>query len=307
MEMKSPPVCPSHHSLHAAHHGRGMESITCSKSVHDDENIVDVAVNLSSEPVDEILKEPTREEKLLEAFPLTLQELDFLLKVSDDGVLNPGGFFTNRSLQQPRESDFSTIVEEIEKKILPPDFSDIVKVAKDHAFVLGTFDKEEQEQRQFLEGLVTLLGRRGQRGVLDLIFTYITASSPTTGNSVDTREILSLVRRLVVGSHMLFKSKAGATLEIDLEPPKEWLSSLNSTTISRREWVDWATWKLPLLYTSLSTFIHLMLFTNTHPFRPNIPSLHLPEGDSVFWNSPFDTIPITLAFFSSSLSGAVSC
>ena len=243
---------------------------------------------------------PSREEQLLDVLPLNKEELTRILSLRphlECSEANP--------LPAEETAPYGALKSLVQEKVLPSDFfPQIVSVATQQAFVFGATNVDDENERKYMEGVVTCLGRRGQRTTLDLLFTFAAGEGTT---EVDAVNILTLIKQMIVASHAL---RSGDLEEkaINYNPPKSWLQSLGSIKISRPKWVEWATFTLPQVYTALSTLSHLLIFDSGHPFRPTTPPLFPPILDqpSVLWKDPHHDLPITLACFSSYLGGQVS-
>ena len=281
---------------------------------------------------DAALPEKTKEERLLDSFPLTATELDRLLELeaffSNDGSTLS---VTNTSLEQS--------LKDVEGTLLPVGFTrDFIRIATQNCFVVVNFtdmnsnddeqndnDKDScirKDQLEYLEGIVTCLGRRGQRSVLDLLFTYCqhtcgSGSGSTTTRSADgglpnevsASELFSLLKRLMLAINYLFQDdKTSGINETSLDAPKPWLRSIKKSVLSRPVWVDWATFSLPQCHSAVTTFFHTVVFGLQHPFRPQTPPLLLPKLDrpSLLWNNDNGNTPLTLAAFSNVLGNTVS-
>lgn len=224
--------------------------------------------------------------QLTESFPVSLFEVDRLLDLHAFYQTKRNGSF---SLSQwLASSSFSHIEDElamlqqVEEPVLPPDLvSRLLKKALATAVVLGP-DDELKDKRTFFEAMCTILGRRGQKSIVELL------------ESVAQEDTCLWIHRLAVASHLLNEEFFPEPL--DLTIPKAWTSESNFLK-------SWKTWDAP--GSALSTFMHLAIFSRYHPFRPSSPPLMLPEVDkpSSLWKNAWDPIPLSLALMSPSLGG----
>jgi hypothetical protein len=224
--------------------------------------------------------------QLTESFPLSLFELDRLLDlyaVYQKAKKNKNGsFLLSQGLASVTAhlGDHITMLQRVEETILPPELaSKLLKKALATVVVLGS-DDEFKGERTFLEAMCTILGRRGQKTIIELIV------------SVAQEDTYLWIHRLAVASHFLDLGIFPETLDLTL--PKSWTTE--STLVH-----SWTTWDAP--GSALSTFMHLAVFTPNHPFR--LPPLALPEVDepSALWRHAWDPLPVSLALMSPKLGG----
>jgi len=236
--------------------------------------------------------------ELLEAFPFTAEELERLLELNSVYQKQENGGFSSLS-QWLSAAPSSSVPEEVnlelikrlEDEILPPNIIPVVvKKALDTVFVLGCSNDDEslQTTRTFLEAMATLLGRRGQKSIIQLI----SASAE--------QDALTWVYRLVIASHVLLTGEFSETLDPStLATPTSWKFEESES------FTHWATMIAPGVSTALSTFMHVALFSNKHPFRPDIPPLTLPNTNhpSALWRECWNDLPLSLALLSPTLGG----
>jgi hypothetical protein len=224
--------------------------------------------------------------QLTEYFPVSLFELDRLLDFHVFYQKHRNGSFSLSewlaSSSFSHLEDELAILQQVEEPVLPPDLvSRLLEKALATVVVLGP-DDVLKDERTFFEAMCTILGRRGQKSVVELI------------ESAAQEETCLWLHRLAVASHLLNEEFFPETL--DLTIPKTWTSESNFLK-------SWKMWDAP--GSALSTFMHLAIFSRYHPFRPPSPMLMLPELDkpSSLWRNAWDPLPLSLALMSPSLGG----
>jgi hypothetical protein len=222
--------------------------------------------------------------QLTESFPVSLFELDRLLDLHAFYQKEENDSFSlSQWLASPSFAhleDALAMLQQVEETVLPPDLvSRLLKKALATVVVLGP-DDELKDERTFFEAMCTILGRRGQKSIVELI------------ESVAQEDVCLWIHRLAVASHLLNQGIFPETL--DLTIPKAWTPDFVT---------KWKTWDAP--GSAVSTFMHLALFSSHHPFRPSSPPLVLPEVDkpSSLWRNAWDPLPLSLALMSPSLGG----
>ena len=232
-------------------------------------------------------------QELLEVFPFSEEELNRLLDLYSVYVDEENGNFTlahwlasANTAYTSREEDIE-LVKRVEEEIIPPGLVlTLLRQALSTVFVLGCPDGAFKDTRTFLEAMATILGRRGQKEIIQLI------------NDAAKEDACLWVYCLAVASHVLYTGTFPDALNTStLETPKSWTFP--------QPFVQWATWDTPGVSTALSTFMHVAVFTRHHAFRPNVPPLVLPQVNqpSALWKWPWNDLPLSLALMSPTCGG----
>ena len=254
----------------------------------------------------------TVRERMLDMFPITEDELDLLLQ----------GYATYSNSQGPSMMPLSALVEpdnfliegddehieslrRIEQELVP-ESSTILQQAWNSAFVVGSGEDDDIEEWKFLETIVSLVGRRGSRCLLDTLYNVVGAKQETP-LIVQASSLIDLVYRLVQASQDLKDGQARSRQS----PPNALVESLTEhakggSIISRAAWIDWVQAIAPQVYQALSTFCHFALFRPSHPFRPTCPPpLALPhlEQECAIFRDACHPISVSLGLLSSNLGG----
>lgn len=250
---------------------------------------------------EEVVSLPMRE-CMLDMFPLSEEELDRVLQCYRNYGRDGGTFSLMLQDQKSEDGNFIQRVNEVEQRLLPESAS-IIRQALSHAFVIGS-DHDDSDQFKFLEAVVSLLGRRGARSLLQILYDVV--ATDCGDGPVTPESLISLVRRLLLASHCL---KTKSLLDEDLRPtsPQAWVSSLSERgqDITLAIWVEWVNSIAPQVYQTLSTFCHYAIFTPSCPFRSTCQPLSLPQIDQecALWKHSYQTIPSSLALLSPNLGG----
>ena len=189
----------------------------------------------------------------------------------------------------------------------------LLQRAIQNVFLIGTpqYNKYDQSPKWiFVEAVSTLLGRRGSRGLLQILFetaassgaaTSVAAafSSPSPSTSTEaavaatsievpkmTRSstVIDLLYRLILAAHYL---QTGIP-SVRRPPPISWIRSLSamssstgaaegvesgiggSNFVTMLEFKEWTQSVVPQAYQTLSTYCHVALFGPYHPFRSSV-------------------------------------
>jgi hypothetical protein len=250
----------------------------------------------------------TVRERMLDMFPVDEDELDWLLQ----------GYATYSKSQDRSMMPLSAIVESgnclivcdehieslhrIEQELVP-ESSTILQQALNSAFVVSSGEDDDIKEWKFLEAIMSLVGRRGSRCLLDTLYNVVGATQETP--QVEASSLIDLVYRLVQASQNLKDGEARSRRS----PPKTLVESLTERAkggiISRAAWIDWVQAIAPQAYQALSTFCHFALFRPSHPFRRNCQPLALPylEQECAIFQDPCDPISVSLGLLSSNLGG----
>mmetsp|Transcript_31858 Transcript_31858/g.77371 ORF Transcript_31858/g.77371 Transcript_31858/m.77371 type:complete len:670 (+) Transcript_31858:368-2377(+) len=195
----------------------------------------------------------------------------------------------------------------------------LMQLAIQNVFLIGTphYNKYDQSTKWiFVEALSTLLGRRGSRGLVQILFQTASASataasgaasfsSPSTSTETAaaptsiavptmTRSstVIDLLYRLLVAAHYVQTGMPS----VRRPPPISWIRSLSSMSsaagaattsdsgdggsnmVTMLEFKEWTQSVVPQVYQTLSTFCHVALFGPYHPFRSSVaPPLLFPN------------------------------
>ncbi|KAG7360705.1 TLD domain containing protein [Nitzschia inconspicua] len=281
-------------------------------------------------------------ERMLDFFPLHLEELLHVLEASGKyseivgSDESSGGLlsflFESSVLSVASEPsadtvDFCEKRRYVEKEFLA-ETPLILAVALEMVFLFGSGHDDSSTYR-FLEAIATLLGRRGSRSVLTILFRVaVTASgtppeekkengSPSTHTgsppTAKVEELVSLTYRLVLAWSYLLHGRPTLTRQ----HPREWVKSLaerstencsGETVVSLSVWMDWVQSVAPQIGRSLTTFCHVAIFGAQHPFRVNNPPLSPPsvlnqDTKSALWTFPYQSVPASLTVLSTALGG----
>lgn len=222
-----------------------------------------------------------------------------------------------------------------------PEAGSLLTYSIENVFLIGSGHDNSKEYR-FVEAVVTLLGRRGLRGLLQVIFqaaasTAVSDASTTTALSTEPTPAPTTVRAEVLVDLVYRLLVAAQYLQYGIPTvrrpyPKSWARSMaarvsgssaiamfsTETTpdapppvmVSLPAWIDWTDSVAPQAYQTLSTFCHVALFGPYHPPRPALivfPNIVSGRDGSAmecaFWTFPFQSIPASLALLSPSLGG----
>lgn len=230
------------------------------------------------------------EENLLEAYPLNEYELKVLRELHAFHQESADFRFSNWLESQTEEAPHLETVRKVEETLVPPEVTSLLlTTALKSVIVLGCEEGDEEEElRRFLEAMVTCLGRRGPKSVIDLI---VRASKG--------QDDKLLVYQLALASHALLQGPMNGELRSVDSAPAAWSTDEQSFT-------DWATWTAPQAYTTVSTFFHVSVFSPQHPFRPSTPPFQPPEMDKpseMLKKSDIKRLAISLALMSPNLGG----
>jgi TLD len=219
----------------------------------------------------------------------------------------------------------------VEEEFLP-EAPLILQQALDNVFLLGS-GHDDSPVYQFLEAIATVLGRRGSRSALTIMFQVVVAStassseqeernglssslsSPTsTAPMVKAEDLISLTYRLILA--MSYLRHGHPTLK--RQHPRSWVYSLAEFSTIKNQygealvtlpvWMDWTQSVAPQIEKTLGTFCHYALFGTQHPFRNTNSPLSLPlvlndDVKSALWTFPYQGIPSSLALLSNALGG----
>lgn len=225
--------------------------------------------------------------ELLESFPLSgLFELESLLELYSLFDPQDGDDFklSQLPLENGEDDRQVALLEQVEDTILPAQLaSKMIKKALSTVFLVGCTE-DYMKERTFLEAICTLLGRRGPKPIVEIL------------SLVAQKEAPLWVYRLAIASHVLYTQRLPDDLNPSKTPPKAW-------TCDEASFCKWATWDAPGVSACVSTFFHLAIFDNMHPFPQAVPPLLLPQVDeySVLWNHSWDDLPLSLALLSPTL------
>jgi len=318
-----------------------------------------------------IEKDATDKERLLDNFPVTEWELDRLMDFYNACVVSTtnskegedGNTILLSQICQQLESRHPVVndddtskntsafwvkkLQHVERDILPDVASpqwfcqDAPKLVSPLLPYDITLDKTPDMYRAFyfLEAMVSLLGRRGTRFLINFMYDSVVEKQqqqqqPTGEDDkqpvgVEADALVDLVYRHVRAALYLQDTASTATIESPkekqsaaLQTPKPWVVSLqqaaasasgtgNDSTstlhIARPVWNEWIQTTLSESTRGLSTFYHCILFSPSHPFGPTSPPpLSLPHpdcGQHGFWNHPSDLLPLSLGCMSPVLGG----
>jgi hypothetical protein len=245
---------------------------------------------------------------MLDMFPVDEDELDWLLQ----------SYATYSNSQEPSMMPLSALAESgniliegdehteslrrIEQELVP-ESATILQQALNSAFVVGSGEDDDIEEWKFIESIMSLVGRRGSRCLLDTM--YNVAGANQENPLVQASSLIDLVYRLVQASQNLKDGQARSRQS----PPKALVESLTERAegdiISRVAWVDWVQAIAPQVYQALSTFCHFALFRPSHPFRSTCPPLALPhlEQECAIFQDACDPISVSLGLLSCNLGG----
>ena len=281
-------------------------------------------------PVSSAFLSAERLEQLLDRFPVKNDELPVLLRYHDAFYQSP-----DATVFWSTETPFARIVQDV-----VPDLYSVFTYACENAFVLGSGFVEEDESvrlfgqslERFLEACTSLLGRRGERYLWDILFDYVQSveqhqtdgSLQKTSSGSNKERILSFIYRLALVCYLweeensvainnstddvrhsnttLREPDLGAKRDDDglLLAPRGWMSGIASSstpdcpTVSRVEWRDWAQTKGHGLHTAVSTVFDRLLFGSLTD-RQSVASFHLPMLDSrsLVFSRPEPSIALT--------------
>ena len=167
---------------------------------------------------------------------------------------------------------------------------------------------------RFAEAIVTLLGRRGSRSLLTMVFQVAAAATEddeslpesTSFASASADSILHLVYRFLLASFYLQWGQP----TLRRIHPKSWVQSLAQNSpegdrISLPMWLQWVQSVAPQIDKVMSTYCHYAIFGPCHRFRSTDSPLSLPhiisENKSALWTFPYQRVPASLGILSPTL------
>lgn len=189
-----------------------------------------------------------------------------------------------------------------------------------------------KERDRFLEAVVSLCGRRGERFLLEILFAMAQRHGPTTNSTSSSTKtspesLASLIYRLCCTCFRLpqvqpeYKSNQDYTPEeFDLDErssgsesdydvnqvstPQGWKDFFRSiggddegTTVTRTEWKDWANHQTPIVSKVLSTLFHYYFFGPECQCKPSAfkQPYSIGSSGSLLWKSMHECVPMQLA------------
>jgi hypothetical protein len=220
---------------------------------------------------------------LLDRFPFQEDELDHLLTLfPEDGK--------NEVVIIPKCS----ITESIER-VLPKDcVSALVteSIASSSSSLCTT-----TPLHQFLEGLSVVLGRRGPRPVLDVLWNTCQAAAAAAADPIQKDFIMDWIYRIARASQIAQtreippeeeENHAHACSSSSSSFPKEWkLVDVSS----KPQFMDWANSTLPQLYTAVASIVHCIFLEDFDAGKT--PFLCLPQLNKPS-DLPLDTVSLGL-------------
>jgi len=268
--------------------------------------------------------------RMLDYFPLDQEELLFVLKgyskfaktKKDDTESSFAIMFETETLATPDNNSYremeGTLGDDDNKAIPPMDFAKqrqyaqeeflpesgaILQQALANVFLIGS-GNDTSPVYQYLEAVVTLLGRRASRGILSILFQVVAGNSNPPVADADS--LISLTYRLILASaYLQFRQPTLRRMH-----PRSWVESLSSRCTSKvtlPAWNEWVNSVAPQIDKTLSTFSHHAIFGPHHPFRSTNPPLALPivvdDASCALWTFPYQGIPSSLGILSPSLGG----
>lgn len=243
-------------------------------------------------------------ECMLDIFPLTKEELQrLLLCYTHFDTTDAKNTFSSMLQAITGEDENMERLRNVEE-VFCPESASLLRQAFQDAFVIGT-GYDDSDHFKFLEAMVALLGRRGTRSLLQILYRVV--ASANDDEIVQPEALVGLVHRLILGSHYLKTSHP----EKEQQTPHAWIMSLTerakgcSEGVTETLWMDWVNSIAPQVYQALSTFAHYAIFTPNHPFRSTSPPLSLPETDQAcaLWKQPYQMIPSSLTLLAPNLGG----
>ena len=221
-------------------------------------------------------------ESILDSFPFQEDELDQLLRLYDEDV----------SVVAERISSETAAIPSLD---LPDDCTSSLL----HQSILSAFCLIDTPLNKYMEGLSVLLGRRGPRPLLDVLWT---CTQNVQAESESKATLLEWIYRISVASRVLQTTDCRHdnlfvedSLVLGTAVPAEWhLVDLSSRPL----FMEWANMKLPQIYTAVATFFHGILLREFSPGKT--PVLQFPILDKQS-DIPLDLL--SLALLSSKLQG----
>lgn len=196
---------------------------------------------------------------------------------------------------------------------LLPELAQIFRTAMDTVFVsVGSDSQDDAKHRdkfEFLEATVSLCGRRGDRFLLDAVYS---AARDAADNVVVPSKLASLAYRLCQACRGRLplspgqpdEQARGLPYSCFPDPPEMWIDffstlAIGQSDVSFLEWKDWANRTIPCVHHTLST-VYISFVFGSVSLCPPLP-LQLPTaatGSRFPWNElshKDDSIPLQLA------------
>ena len=298
-------------------------------------------------------KDQEEKERLLDTFPLSEFELDRLILLYNEyhtiTVNNNGDEPAETSLSQmivaqqhdnmngnngddddDQTESWISALKHVEETIFPETLQVFHRALKTASVFGCPEDDEAYPKWQFLEAVVSIIGRRGSRFLIHIIYDAVAAQKDS--ETVDPASLISFLYRLILAGIYLREAATTATTTTTTtttsnntseatvhakltNPPKAWISSLQNSnknsnsdgSISRPVWVEWNAWSVPDIIRGVSTFYHFAIFSPKHPFRTNnaLQPFTPPKLDkeTIFWSQDADILPLSFACLPGSLGG----
>ncbi|CAB9517458.1 TLD domain-containing protein KIAA1609 [Seminavis robusta] len=276
-------------------------------------------------------------EKFLDKFPLTETEVDrllllFPLTTNDETNDSVKIVHHNNNTHQDDDDEWhATTLRQIQESILPKARQWLFVEAPNLACPLLPYDIPDDKEKSalcsafyFLEAMVSMMGRRGSRFLINFVYTVASngQNSTTNGGGPTPEALVDILYRHLMAALQITTTIHKQQQNIVTDPPKAWIRSLSKTagsSVSRSAWTEWINNVLPQSIRGLSTFYYHVLFPNSGTSSsstsrgPNsLPPLSLPQTDqdSFFWrgssssssSSYNNNIPLTLTCMAPSLS-----
>jgi hypothetical protein len=205
-------------------------------------------------------------DNLLDSFPFQEDELDQLLTLFSDDV--------NEAAQTIPKCSTNEYIE----SVLPTDCVAALVTGS----IASAFCLTNTPLHRFLEGLSVLLGRRGPRPVLDVLWSCCIAEPRAT-----KMPVLDWIYRITRASHIA-RTREKPQEEDHVSFPKEWqLADVSSRPL----FMEWANATLPRLYTAVASLFHCILLEDFDAGKT--PFLCLPQLNKPS-DLPLDTVSLGL-------------
>jgi len=200
-------------------------------------------------------------ERLLDHFPLSADELDRIL-----------GFY------ESYKEDKTIAIDNAFFERYLPEVQTLLRRAVETVFVVATSPKDPL-QNEFLEACVSLLGRRGEICIIDIIFDVVAAekqagtSQPDNCNvqppdKADTKKLMDLLYRIAYIS--LMSEHKESAVDHNLVPSQGWIQAPSAEkTISRLLWKQWVREKANHLHLAVSGLFHAVLLGPRFTMKPS--------------------------------------
>jgi hypothetical protein len=207
-----------------------------------------------------------------------------------------------------------------------PEAGSILQQAISNVFLIGS-GNDDSLVYQYLEAIVTLLGRRGSPALLSLLYQVAERGLDNRRSNIAVEtvpaaeELVDLVYRCILALSFIKYQQPSVRRRY----PQAWVNSLMQKApetlseggsgrrrITMPVWKEWVRSVAPEVDKALSTFCHYAIFGPRYPFRSTNTPLMLPRVlldntapsmASALWTFPYQGVPASMGILSPNLGG----